>query len=354
MAIHRSGWPIPLFLPRLTTADSKDKIILAGDIGGTKTHLALYRSTGIGVTLIRDFKYASGEHASFMDIYKLFMEEDTSMQPDAICLGVAGPVLNGKVNFTNLSWEIDSTAIKNETGVKQVSLINDLEAFAYGLAALQPDDFITIHPGKKDSTGNMAIIAPGTGLGEAGLYWDGSYFYPFPTEGGHSEFAPRNEEDIELYRFLQKKYGIVSWERLIAGPGIMDLYYFVRDVLKMEEPAWLTDELKTNKDDSAVISEAALLKKAPVCIKTMELFTRYLAQESANLVLKMKATGGLFLGGGIPPKIAPLLLKKSFMQHYLECDRMEALLQSAFISIIKHDTTALLGTAYYGAYGKAN
>ncbi|MFT3823287.1 MAG: glucokinase [Chitinophagaceae bacterium] len=354
MPIHREDWPIPLYLPRLSTPESKDKIILAGDIGGTKTNLALYRSTGISATLIRDERFPSGDYTSFMDIYRKFSATDASLKPDAICLGVAGPVLNGKVTFTNLSWEIDSTALKNETGVNAVTLINDLEAFAYGLAALQPDDFITVHSGKKGSTGNMAILAPGTGLGEAGLFWDGNYFHPFPTEGGHCEFAPRNEEDIEVYRFLQKKYGIVSWERLIAGPAIMDLYYFVRDVLKMEEPAWLAAELQTTDNDSAVISEAALLKKAPACVKAMELFVRYMAQESASLVLKMKATGGLFLGGGIPPKIAPLLLDKSFMKHYLECDRMETLLKSAFIAIIKHDTTALLGTAYYGAYGKTN
>ena len=352
MSMHRSEWPIPMYLPRLGAIDSKDKMILAGDIGGTKTNLALYRSTGINMELVRDARFASANYTSFTDIYKEFKGNDTSFLPDGICLGVAGPVLNGHVSLTNLNWELDSTAIKNDTGVRQVALINDLEAFAWGLAALQPDDFITIHPGKKDMKGNMAIIAPGTGLGEAGLYWDGSAFHPFPTEGGHAEFSPRNEEDIAVYRFFREKYGIVSWERLISGPGIQDLYYFVRDVLKIEEPAWLASEMQDTEHQSASISEGAMLKKAPIVIKTMELFTRYLAQESSDLTLKLKATGGLFLGGGIPPKIAPLLLDKSFMQHFLESDRMQALLQSASVSIIKHETTALLGAAFFVGYGK--
>jgi glucokinase len=183
------------------------------------------------------------------------------------------------------------------------------------------------------------------------LYWSGQYHYPFPTEGGHADFAPRTEVDIELLKFLQNEYGVVSWEKVVAGPAIADIYRFLRDVKKMEEPAWLTEMLKAEQDDSAVISRSGLEQKAPICIKTMELFVRYLAREASNLVLKMKATGGLFLGGGIPPKIAPLLLQKEFFEYYMDCDRMQHLQEKASVRIIKNDKTGLIGAAYYGAYG---
>jgi glucokinase len=235
-------------------------------------------------------------------------------------------------------------------GVQAVFLLNDLESMAYGLAGLTDEDLITIHKGNENSAGNMAINAPGTGLGQAGIYWNGEHHFPFPTEGGHADFAPRTDVDYALLKFLQKEYGVVSWEKVVAGPAIVDIYRFMRDVQKMEEPAWLKDALEQTNQDSAVISGAAIEKKAAICVETMALFVKYLARESSNLVLKMKATGGLFLGGGIPPKIAPLLLQKEFMEHYMDCDRMQHLLENIPIRIIKNDKTGLIGAAYYGAY----
>jgi glucokinase len=194
----------------------------------------------------------------------------------------------------------------------------------------------------------MSIIAPGTGLGEAGLYWDGSGYRPFPTEGGHCDFAPRLEIDIELLRYLQSLYGIVSWERLIAGPAIQDIFRFLCMKKKQQLPAWLTED--PSKDESALISNAAINKTDPVAIETMDLFVRYLAHESANLVLKMKSTGGLFLAGGIPPKIAPLICDPSFIKNYLDCDRMQHVLKDVPIRIVLNHKAPLLGSACYAAY----
>jgi glucokinase len=325
--------------------------VLAGDIGGTKTNLAMYQGTEDGLTLLKQERYPSEEYTSFIDVLKKFLRDNSNATPDAVCLGVAGPVLEGTVELTNLGWMLDVADVKKELGIERAALLNDLEVTAYGLAGLQADDFITIHPGNESSRGNMAIVAPGTGLGEAGLYWSGRSHHPFATEGGHCDFAPRTDLDIEFFTFLREKYGVVSWERVVAGPAIADIYTFLRDVKKRPEPGWLTAELEQQQDDSAVISKAAVQQKAPICIETMEHFVRYLAHESANLVLKMKAVGGLFLGGGIPPKIAPLLQQPAFMQHYMDCDRMQHLLEGIPVRIIKNDKTALIGAAWYGAYG---
>ena len=339
-----------LHIPRRSGLPGKEITVLAGDIGGTKTHLALFNAGEEGMRKISEKKYASKEYNTLTEIINQFVTENKSAQPDRISLGVAGPVMNGKVTLTNLNWKLDSNDIAGKTNVKDVYLLNDLESFAYGIGSLDAGDFEMIHAGDKNGNGNMAIIAPGTGLGEAGLYWSGQSHFPFPTEGGHCYFAPRTEEDIELLRFLQKKYGVVSWEKVITGPAIHDIYCFLRDVKGKEEPGWLKKELQDSDDPSAMISNTAIENKAAICVETMEHFVRHLAHESANLVLKLKATGGLFLGGGIPPKIAPLLTTPAYFQHYLDCDRMQHLLETVPIRIIKNDDAGLLGAAYYGAY----
>ena len=341
---------IPLFFPRQSQVSEDGIKILAGDVGGTKINMALYNATQNSMELIKEAKYQSADHHSFTEVIQKFLKENKLETPDRICAGVAGPVFHGKVKITNLEEEMDAQEIKKTIGVKEVVLLNDLEVTAYGLAALKKEDIITLHEGNPDTKGNMAIIAPGTGLGEAGLYWNEKNYFPFPTEGGHCDFSPRTDLDINLLHFLQKKYGIVSWEKLVAGPGIHDIYLFLRSLRSKKEPDWLTDEL--SKDDpSAVISKAGVDNKDEICVEAMEHFVRYLARESSNLVLKMKATGGLFLGGGIPPKIIPLLQKEIFLKSYFDCDRMEDLLKNVPVKIITKDKTALLGAAYYGAYG---
>src|SRR5579862_1745751 len=342
--------PVHLFFPRKNELGDKAITVLAGDVGGTKTNLAIFRVTKKSVSVLLEKKYHSSKYPSCIDIIEQFIKEENLPKPDRICLGVAGPVVQGKVEITNLNWDLDIKEVMERLGLTEVALINDLEATAYGLAALTEKDMISIHKGSEQNKGNMAIIAPGTGLGEAGLFWDGNAYHPFPTEGGHSDFCPRSESDFELHSFLQKKYGIVSWEKVVAGPGIHDIYLFLISKKKSKQPVWITNAFKKD-DPSSIISHAALHNKDKACVEAMQFFVRFLARESSNLVLKMKATGGLFLGGGIPPKIVPLLKKKSFFENYLNCDRMQNLVKAVPIKIIANDKTALLGAAYYGAYG---
>ncbi|HXB45187.1 MAG TPA: glucokinase [Puia sp.] len=341
---------IPLAFANKEEVFNKEMTVLAADVGGTKTNLALYKIYKGDFSLVIEKSYHSSKYPTLIDIINLFISENNLTLPDRVCAGVAGPIIHGKAKITNLSWDIVVTDICKQTGVNQVHLLNDLEATGYGLARLTKDDILTLHEGDASVQGNIAIIAPGTGLGEAGLFWDGSSYHPFPTEGGHCDFCPRTDLDIALFRFLQKKYGIVSWEKAVAGPGIHDIYIFLRSIRNGVEPTWLSDAL-LQEDPTAVISHAAVEKKDAVCCETMELFVRYLARESSNLVLKMKATGGLFIGGGIPPKIAPLLQDGSYYKNYLDSDRMEDLLQQAPLHIITNENTALIGAAYYGAYG---
>ncbi|MEI3801060.1 MULTISPECIES: glucokinase [unclassified Chitinophaga] len=336
---------LPHFIEPVSSGDIKT-YLLAGDLGGTKTNLALFSSLNGELDLIKQEKYASRDYQHFSEMIKHFLNGCSDTLPQRICIGVAGPVVKGKVELTNLSRELSEEEIRQSTGIHTVALINDLEATAYGLATLSPQQLTTLHRGAPDHTGNMAIIAPGTGLGMAGLYWDGQYHHPFPTEGGHTDFAPRTDLDILLLRYLQEKYDVVSWERLISGPGITDIFEFLRDIKGMEEPAELRAAMNAG-DAAAEISKAAIAGRIPVCIKTMELFVRYLARESCNLVLKMKATGGLFLGGGIPPKIAALLDTGEFYHHYMQGDRMAELLASVPIHIVNNDKSALWGAAFY-------
>ncbi|MCW3465697.1 glucokinase [Chitinophaga nivalis] len=337
------------YLPRFIAPPEEavnNSYLLAGDLGGTKTNLALFKASNGALELIREHKYASREYASFSAIIHHFIGECGQTPPQRICIGVAGPVVNGKVELTNLSRELSEAEIRQHTGINKVALINDLEATAYGLATLTDAQLTTLHRGSGNANGNMAIIAPGTGLGMAGLYWDGTWHHPFPTEGGHTDFAPRTDLDILLLRYLQEKYEIVSCERLVSGPGISDIFQFLRDVKGMEVPHSLQTAMQEG-DPAAALSQSAISGNTAIAVKTMELFVRYLAREACNLVLKMKATGGLFLGGGIPPKIAALLETGDFYHHYMQGDRMAELLASVPIHIVNNDKTALWGAAYY-------
>jgi glucokinase len=342
---------VPLALPGLKTATDKTFQVLAGDVGGTKTNLALYEAVDEKINLLAAKSYHSGKYSSLDEVILQFCKDHPFAKQEKICAGVAGPVIKGKVHVTNLPWEIDIQSLRKTTGIHSVSLINDLEATAYGLAGLTKEDMFTIREGDPGNDANIAVLAPGTGLGEAGLYWDGQEYHPFATEGGHCDFASRTELDMELHQFLQKKVGVVSWEHVVSGMGIYNIYEFLRDGKKRAEPAALKAKLKEADDPTALISESAAQKEFEICRETMRLFVRYLAHESCNLVLKMKASGGLFLGGGIPPKVTDLLLEERFYMHYKNCDRMQELVESVPISVIMNDKTALIGAAYYGAYG---
>jgi glucokinase len=328
----------------------KNKLVLAGDLGATKMNVALYAVNGGGMNVIASQQYYCDEHKSMIEIMELFME-GLHKKPESICIGVAGAVIDNKADLLNLGWEVNGNEVKTVTRVKNVSLINDLEANAYGLACLRDDDMIVINEGEVHP-GNAAIIAPGTGLGEAGLFWDGKFYHPFATEGGHADFAPRTELDFELTKYFLRTEGIPSWDRIISGQGIHIIYNFLRDEKKFQEPDWLKEEF-TEEDIAAAISEAALNNKAAICVETMKLFARYLARECSNLVLKMKAVGGLFIGGGIPPKIEPLIQTKTFIDNYLDCDRQQDLVGIVPIKLIKTDKAPLMGAAFYAACAPA-
>jgi glucokinase len=341
---------IPIIFSDRVQQSTKGQAVLAADVGGTKVNLALYMFADGKPQATQARQYHSASFTSFSAILHKFFGETGIKKPGSICAGVAGAIVNDAAELVNLPWGISKKEIAEATGVEDVMLINDLEANAYGLALLQDKDMITLHKGAQ-VPGNAAIVAPGTGLGEAGLYWDGNFYRPFATEGGHCDFAPRTSLDAELHIYLKKIHEIVSWEHVVSGPGIHAVYNFLRDVKKMEEPEWLKEEMHA-EDASAAISEAALQNRCGICVETMKLFVEHLARICTILALKLKATGGIFLGGGIPPKIVKLLQQDTFAQTFLTCDRQQSLMEIIPIQVIMNDKTALLGAAYYGGFSR--
>ena len=343
----------PLSLKGYERRKNTEQLVLAGDIGGTKTILAVFSVKAGEFTLLRSQRFASANYKNFIDILEEFILEEEKGAVRHFCLGVAGPVFSNKVNLTNLDYTIDADEIAAHFGLEDVTLINDLEATAYGLSLLSKENIIPIIQPDEKPYGNMAIIAPGTGLGEAGMYFDGEEYHVFPTEGGHCDFAPRTALDMAMYNYLQNKFGVVSVERVLSGPGIISIHEFL--VEDMERPVSENYREEFNaaseKYKPAFISSAAVEKKEAVCIEAMEIFVRHLARESANLVLKMKATGGLFIGGGIPPKIIDLLSGGLFRTSFLDAGVMVHLIEKVPVYIIQNEQTALLGAANYAAFG---
>jgi glucokinase len=336
---------IPIAFKKTLQAGQKKIKILAADIGGTKTNVALYEADGNRINPTREKRYASADYQSLGDIIRDFSGDSP---PDRISAAVAGPVIDGKSKLTNLPWVLDSSAMSRDLHIP-VCFINDLEATAYGLAGLTDKERATLAGGDPKAKGNIAILAPGTGLGEAGLYWDGQAYHPFATEGGHSDFAPRTETDVDIFYFLQKQYGHVSWERVVSGMGIKNIFRFLTEVRHKKVPDSLTERLNT-EDPAAVISQSALGHDDPVCVETMEIFVRHMATEAASLVLKLMATGGLYLAGGIPPKILPLLQSESWSTNFDNNGRMHELSDRVPVYVVLNDKMALQGAAYYGAY----
>jgi glucokinase len=318
--------------------------LLAIDVGGTKTDLAFVEVRNGEIAILKEEVYPSKEYTSLVDLIRKF--NGTKQVPERLSIAFAGPVQDGKAFATNLGWSIDTRQLSADTNIPKVFLINDLEAEAYGLAALKEEDVRTIYPGHEDSKGNAAIIAPGTGLGEAGLFWDGAALHPFATEGGHCNFAPDTTLDWELYQYLHQKFGHVSWERLLSGPGICNIFDFLHEVKHREVPVWLDEKLKT-AERAAVIGETAL-EGCPISVETMEIFVRYLAIESSNLALKLSATGGVFIGGGIPAKIWNEHLQAIFLEHFLQVGRLRSLVEQVPVRLVLNPKAVLLGAVYFG------
>ncbi len=345
--------PLPLAFPYRRDNENSKMLVLAGDVGGTKANLAIYQTSPDGLLLITTATYPTAHAPSMTGILRQFLREHPGIQPDRMVLGVAGPVFSDHAKITNLPWQIEKEEIGAATGIASVSLINDLEATAYGLAGMEDKDFLILHAGEPATGGNMAILAPGTGLGEAGLFWDGKALHPFATEGGHTGFVARTADDFLLHEFLLQKYAVVSAESVIAGPAVHDIFQFLVQVKNKRPGKEISDSFE-NRDPSAVIGEAAVSGSDAVCVETMEYFVRYLAHECCDLILKMKATGGMFLGGGIPPKIVPLLRKPAFYRQLLDCDRMQELVRKVPVKVMLNDKAAMIGSGWYAAYGMAD
>ncbi len=322
-------------------------MILAGDIGGTHTRLAFLEEQGGRLTAVAEDTFPSREYASFELVLKKFIAAHPFPITSA-CFGIAGPVRHGRCDATNLAWVVDSRLVAQELGLKSVGLINDLEANAWGIAVLEAKDFAVLNRGASDASGNAAIISAGTGLGEAGLFWDGRQHRPFATEGGHSDFAPRNQLEVELLEYLLKQFMRISYERVVSGPGLLNIYRFLRDSGRGEEPPWLAERMRA-EDPGAAISEAALSGKSELCVQALDLFGSLYGAEAGNLALKVMATGGVFIGGGIAPKIIGKLKDPIFLNAFTAKGRMKPLLEAMPVQVILNAKTALLGAARFAS-----
>jgi glucokinase len=319
-------------------------MILAGDIGATRTRLAAFEMEGSRLQCVVEKIYMSPDHPGLPEILTQFIRSE-GIPVHSAAFGVAGPVRSGRSKISNLPWTIDSRELAKQLKLNSVALLNDLEAYAYGIDALESKDFITLSEGSEDAEGNRAVISARTGLGVAGLYWDGFRHHPFPCEGGHADFAPRTDLHVELLAYLQKKYGRVSCERILSGPGIRNIYDFLRDTHKAEEPAWLHEQMNAASDPPALISQLALDGKAPICDQTLSVFVSIFGAETGNCALHYMTTGGIFIGGSIAAKNVAKMKDPVFMQSFLAKGRMEVLLKDMPVKIILNDDCGLIGAA---------
>ncbi len=322
-------------------------LILAGDVGGTKTNVALFRPHGARLTLVSQKRLRNRSYPSLEAILKEFLSEQRAT-PTRACLGLAGPIVDGHCEATNLPWVIDTQRVKRAVELDTVTLLNDLEATAYGLATLPPTAFAVLNKGRPQPHGTVAVIAAGTGLGEAALIWDGSRYRAMASEGGHADFAPRNELEIELLCYLSKQFGHVSYERILSGPGKAALYDFLKSTGRGEEPAWLAKALAVD-DPSPIVSAMGLNGRSKLCADALRLFVSIYGAEAGNLALKSLARGGVYVGGGIAPTILPKIKDGTFLQAFIDKGRFRRLLSEIPVRVILEEKAALFGAAHYAA-----
>jgi glucokinase len=332
--------------------EDNSMMILAGDIGATHSRVAAFRPEGNKFPLVVEKIYDSQDYGGLADIAGSFIRSE-GIPAQTACFAVAGPVRSGVSKISNLPWTIDSKELARQLRLNNVALINDLEAYAYGIDSLGSADFITLHPGSEDAEGNTAVISASTGLGEAGLLWDGVRQHPFACEGGHADFAPRNELQIELLKSLLTKFKTVSYERILSGSGIKNVYDFLRETKRQEEPDWLREQMTASKDPAALISQLALEKKAPICQQTMSIFVSVYGAEAGNCALKFMSLGGMFIGGSIAAKNIPLMQGPEFLEAFFGKGRMRPLLEDIPVKIVLNDDAGLLGAARYACIQKA-
>lgn len=318
-------------------------MILAGDIGGTNTRLALFGDPAAEPARLET--YSSRDHAGLGEIVAAYCA-GLDEKPVGACFGVAGPVIEGVGRVTNLPWTVDAAALAQQLATR-VWVINDLEANAHGVAVMPPSALVELHPGRPETPGNRAIIAAGTGLGEAGLFWDGITYRPFACEGGHTSFAPGSPLEDELLVWLRAKYdGHVSWERVVSGMGIVNLHDFLRQRAGEPDPDFVAAARRGGGDPGAAISNAGLAGTDPICVQTMDWFVALYGAEAGNLALKLMATAGLYVGGGIAPRILPKLREGGFVEAFLAKGRMRpTVMEGIAVRVILDDHAALRGSA---------
>jgi glucokinase len=320
-------------------------MILAGDIGATKTNLGYFAPGAAGLVLRRYKSYPSQEYGSLGEIIGQFVAEFPETVERA-AFGIAGPVIDGRVETTNISWVVDARELAAQLGLQDVGLMNDLAATAYGVLWMTGDDRVVLNEGSPARGGTIAVIAAGTGLGEGGLVWTGKRYRALSSEGGHADFAPRSELEIDLLRFLMERFGRVSVERLVSGPGLYNIYQFFRSRSSVPEPEWLRNDLAAG-DPSAVVSEAGLNRRDDVCVETLETFVSLYGSEAGNLALKYLSTGGLYIGGGIAPKILAAIRGGSFMASFRNKPPYTKVLGGIPVFVVMNDKAALYGAAHY-------
>ncbi len=322
-------------------------MILAGDIGGTKVNLALYELINNELKIIASQQFLSKDYNKFSELIEDFKKSTSISKVDALCLGIAGPIINERCKTTNLPWDIKANDLKEQLNTKYVKLLNDLEATAYGMLYLEDKEFVSLNPTGRKAKGNIAVIAAGTGLGEGVLFWDGNSFHPIGTEGGHTDFAPISRQQDELLTWLRKRYPThVSYERIVSGAGIYTLYEFLLETGFASEPQAMLN-IKEDEDKSAKISQCALNQKDPLCLESLKLFAEIYAAEAGNLALKCMALGGVYIGGGIAPKIMSIIKSDYFLNAFFSKGRFEEMLRGIEIKVSLNQETALLGAARY-------
>lgn len=325
-------------------------MLLAGDIGGTKTHLALFERREEWLYRLREKRYVSGAYGSFDAVLTEFLSEGPAGAIEAACFGVAGPVADGIVETTNLPWRIQADALASLIGCAGTSLLNDLEAAAFGMLRLEENETAELNPdADRGARGNIAVIAAGTGTGEAMLYWDGGRYHAIATEGGHCDFGPADEQQEALLRFLRQRYGgHVSYERLLSGEGLYNIYSFLKQNGYAPEMAALDER---GEEPGVAISRLALESRDALCVEALRIFVRIYGAEAGNLALKSLSRGGVFIGGGIARKILPALRQGEFMRGFLDKGRFASMLKKWPVKVVTHPDTALIGAAWYAAEG---
>ncbi len=321
--------------------------VLSGDIGGTATRLAWFDMAAGKARLIEQRTYSSADYSDFADILADF-SRNTDTACAAACFGVAGPVRDGRSRITNLPWIIDAHEIRIDFGWTHVGLLNDLEAIAWGIGALEEEDFCVLNTGQPDEGGHQAVIAAGTGLGQAGRIRVGQRYHPIACEGGHADFAPGGPTETALLAWLEARFGHASWERVVSGQGLVNIHAFLREHRKAKTPDWLQEAMQAG-DAAAAISTAALDDRDPICREALDLFIRCYGAEAGNLALKLMATGGVFIAGGIAPKLIGRLQQGDFLEAFCAKGRMQGLMEAMPVKVLRNERASLLGPAVFAA-----